>query len=120
MDEELVRRVIERVLLQEGTRPADFRVPEDKSSFPKILCLDMNKWVDLGKAHYGRPGGEAFVSALEAVRNAVSAGKLVVPITSANLAEASESADLARRERFARFMVELSANHSMMHPDGVL
>jgi hypothetical protein len=60
--------------------------------YPKLLCLDQNKWIDLARAHYQKPRGTPFVKALQAVRQAVANGKRVVPITGANLYEAAEPA----------------------------
>ena len=120
MDETLVRRALGRALEQYGNKPSEYRLPEEKTSYPKLICLDMNKWVDLGKAYYGQPGGQEFEPALSAVRIAMASGKAVIPITSVNLDEASESTDPQRRERFARFIVDLSANHSMLNHETIL
>jgi hypothetical protein len=106
------RRAMERRAT--GTTTPRTRLPSSKSEFPKLLCLDQNKWIDLARAHYDRADGAAFKQALEAVRRGVMAGRLVVPVTGANLSEAAEPSDEARRERLARFMVDLSMNHSLV------
>lgn len=89
-------------------------LPESKTEFPKLLCLDMNKWIDLGRAHYGRPDGAAFKPALAAVRKAVASGSIVVPVTGINAVEVMASGDPSRRRRLAEFMVDLSENHSLV------
>lgn len=102
---------------QVRTQPA---LPVDKHDFPKLLCLDLNKWVDLACAHYGRRGGESYADALEAIKTAVNKGSLVVAVASANIEEAAEPRDVARRERLSRFMVSLSRNHSLTNGIEVL
>jgi hypothetical protein len=104
----IVRRVMER--LARGEIAPRFVLPASKSAFPKLLCLDSNKWIDLGRAFYGRPGGEAFTRALEAVRRAVQSRRLLVPVCGANSDEATQSDDEERRMRLATFMVDLSSN----------
>jgi hypothetical protein len=111
--ERLVRQALERQ--NSGKHRRWQRLPASKGEIPKLLCLDLNKWVDLAKANYGRPGGAAFTDALNAVRDAVARGTLVVPLTAANIDEAVEPADVGRRERLARFMVDLSGNQSLVH-----
>ena len=89
-------------------------LPDAKDGFPKCLYLDQNKWIDLSRAHYGRPDGEAFQPALKAVRQAVQSGRLVVPISIVNLLEATSHKEPERRERLARFMVDLSGNLAIL------
>ena len=89
-------------------------LPESKDAFPKCLYLDQNKWIDLSRAHYGKPGGEPFRDALKAVRLAVESGKLIVPFSMVNAVEAMIHRDGARRNRLARFMVGLSGNRTIL------
>lgn len=89
-------------------------LPDSKSDFPKCLYLDQNKWIDLAKAHYGKPGGEQFLDALLAVRSAVRAGTLVVPFSAVNAVEAQKNGDPERRRRLARFMVDLANNFAIL------
>jgi hypothetical protein len=89
-------------------------LPESKDEFPKLLWLDQNKWIDLSRAHYGRPGGEPFREALTAVRKAVDAGKLVVPLSAINIIEMEGDPHAERRERLARFMIDISRNRSIL------
>ena len=113
--EDLLGDLLIRVLDQRalGATPVPVHLPASKDEFPKLLCLDLNKWVDLGRAHYGRTDGEPFQDALASVRQAVDAGKLVVPITAENAVEATNGKDDGRRRRLAEFMVGLSKNHSI-------
>lgn len=105
-------RAFERA--QKGETAPVPSLPNDKSSFPKLLCLDFNKWIDIGRAHFGRPDGERFNEALGAVRDAVAAGRLIVPVLPTNAVEAMEPADPARRRRIAEFLVDLSGNTSFV------
>src|SRR5260370_41434105 len=89
-------------------------LPLCKDEFPKCLYLDQNKWIDLARAHYGRPDGKPYVDALRAVRTAVSTGTLLVPFSLVNALEAMIPRDAARRERLAKFMVQLSCNTSIL------
>src|SRR5262245_19444242 len=89
-------------------------LPERKGDFPKCLILDQNKWIDLARAHYNKPGGELFREVLRVAREAVSAGKLIIPFSMINAVEAMAARDSDRRERLARFMVDLSQNQTIM------
>jgi hypothetical protein len=89
-------------------------LPASKDDFPRCLYLDQNKWIDLARAHYAKPGGEPFQDALRAVRVRVDSGKLIVPFSFVNAVEAMIPRDAARRERLARFMVELSGNRTIL------
>jgi hypothetical protein len=89
-------------------------LPDSKDKFPKCLYLDQNKWIDLSRAHFGRPDGEAFQPALRAVREAMQSGRLVAPISIVNLLEATSHKDPERRERLAQFMVDLSGNLAIL------
>jgi hypothetical protein len=89
-------------------------LPASKNDFPKCLYLDQNKWIDLARAHYGRPEGKPFQDALRNIRSAVESGKLVVPFSWINVVEAIAPMDPGRRERLARFIVELTGNHTLL------
>jgi hypothetical protein len=106
-------RVRER--LARAKTPPNIALPEEKGDFPKVLCLDYNKWIDLARAHYQRPDGSQWVAALDQIRVAVVAGKLLVPIMPSNLHEAAEPMNEDRRKRAADFMVETSGNTCWMH-----
>lgn len=88
-------------------------LPECKSGFPKCLYLDQNKWIDLARAHYGKPEGVQFQPCLEAIRAAIKSGKLLVPFSVWNAIESMIPRDAGRRQRLAEFMVELSGNKTM-------
>lgn len=51
----------------------------DKGTFPKLLALDMNAWIYLSRAHYGRAEHPSHVAALESIRRAAAAGGVVGP-----------------------------------------
>ncbi|MCG8557551.1 MAG: hypothetical protein MJD61_20025 [Proteobacteria bacterium] len=109
----LLTRALHRV-----SRPA-LEVPDEKNGFPKVLSLDLNKWIDLARAHYGRPNGEDFAEALHAIRRSIAQQDLVVPIDGANALELMEVRNERRRRELARFMVELSGNHCVRHEQAV-
>lgn len=89
-------------------------LPESKNDFPKCLYLDQNKWIDLARAHNGKPDGTKFRQCLNVVRTAVSSGKLIVPYSLENAVEAMVSRDVGRRTRLAEFMVGLSENKTLL------
>jgi hypothetical protein len=89
-------------------------LPDSKDDFPKLLYLDQNKWIDLSNAHYSHHKGVPFKEALAAVRKAVNAGRLIVPISAVNKVEMDADPYAERRHRLARFMVDLSCNRSIL------
>ena len=120
MSDELAKTVMLRVndRLERGEAPPSLDLPASKEEFPKLLCLDTLHWIGLGQAHYGRdqkpPGSDA---ALEAIRLAISKGRLVVPVVGSNFGEAAAAPmDDGQRIRLARFMVDLSRNFSCLNP----
>jgi len=114
VDPELLKAATKRAFerAQRGETVPAPSLPDDKSSHPKLLCLDFNKWIDLGRAHFGKPEGARFKEALAAVREAIAAGRLLVPAFPTNAIEAMEPSDPARRRRIAEFVVDLSGNSS--------
>lgn len=87
----------------------------DKASIPQLLALDMNAWIYLAKAHYGRPERPSHAAALEAIRDATGAGALIAPVFPMNLTEVTDISAGDRRARLAAFMVSLSQNHSIVY-----
>ena len=115
--ETVTKRVLAR--MERGEGPPARSIPRSKGDFPKVLCLDENKWIDLARAHYGREDGARFVDALAAVRVALARNTLMVPIMPSNLLEVSEPSDQGRRERLAQFLVDISGNHAFSKPNPV-
>src|ERR1700690_2111405 len=95
--QDAVRRAAER--REAGARLLPRRLPENKSQDPKLLCLDQNKWIDLGRAHYGKEGGAPFRAALETVRAAIAAGKLVVAVLGAKPYQGAGTGGVGRGRR---------------------
>ena len=94
-------------------------LPESKNDFPKCLYLDQNKWIDLARAHYGKPEGVKFQPCLQIIRAAIKAGTLIVPFGVWNAIESMISGDEGRRKRLAEFMVDLSGNKTVS-PENVV
>lgn len=98
-------------------RPTATPIPADKDAHPKVLALDCNMWIALSRSHYERPDATREAkTALDAIRTAIALGRLVVVFTLANAVEAAAVKDSARRERLARFIVDLSNNHGLGAP----
>jgi hypothetical protein len=113
-------RVLRRIV-SGGKCPA-VAIPRDKGGFPRVLCLDMNHWINLGKVHYGRDADRELFDALDSIRQGVASGRLIVPVLQANVLEASEAVqrDRAQRRRLAEFMIDLSGNTCVVHPRQLL
>jgi hypothetical protein len=115
---EAVERAVRRLVTEPADKKAEApQLPNEKAAFPRMLCLDMNQWVYLARAHYGRNPTASAVAALEVIRRHVRMGRLLAPIASANFLEVGESSIPERRERLARFMVELSGNLALVNHD---
>jgi hypothetical protein len=112
---EYVKRLVKRV--ERSPVPISWsalKLQDVKGSQPAMLCLDMKDWVTLAKARYRKPTEPGARDALDCFRDAVSHGRLIIPITSVNIMEVNEIGDWRRRMRLARFMVSLSQNRSMV------
>ncbi len=78
------------------------------SSEPYVLYLDQNKWVDLARGE-ARPTDHAdFSTILERIRQLVSEGRLVVPLTQSNLYETHKINDPVRRNQLAKLQASIS------------
>lgn len=80
----------------------------------KIVYLDQNKWIDLSRAFYGRDDGKPFINALECLRVLSQKSEIILPISIIHFMETSKIANRARRERLARFMVDLSRGYGIL------
>lgn len=117
MVRENARAVCERVLarINGGEGPPSLTLPESKAEFPKLLCLDMGIWVELARVHYGKSLDPGASAALAAIREATRTRRVVAPITTTNLDEATKHPSEDRRKRLAEFMVGLSGNFSLLN-----
>jgi len=75
---------------------------------PKLIYVDLNHWVGLGKARLGHTDAGAYVDALTELRSAVASRRAVVPISSTHYMEISRIASAQRRADLALTMGELS------------
>lgn len=89
-------------------------LPESKDDFPKLLYLDQCHWINLARANYGHPMGHPIQDAFAAVRKAVDGGKLILPFSVAHDLDMMSDPYPDRRERLARFMVDLSRNRTLL------
>lgn len=90
---------------------------KNKNTGPKILYLDQNFWIYLVKAYYGKCPNKIFSHILSKLYNAVSNGKLIIPINLTNIIEAQKISNLEKREKLAKFMIYLSKGYSFIpHP----
>lgn len=84
------------------------------------IYLDQNKWVDLARAAAGHRLGKRFEDALEVSRAAVAAGTVSFPLDMYRYWETSKRGNDRSRNDVADLMRELSQQHTMALPFGVL
>jgi hypothetical protein len=72
-----------------------------------IIYLDQNKWIELAGAVMGEPDGPMAALA-KGLAGAVASGRILVPLTSANIYETHKINDPERRVRIASLQVALS------------
>jgi hypothetical protein len=80
------------------------------------VYLDQAKWVDLGRAMHGRPGGERFRDALDVARHSASMELVQFPLSRGHYIETWRAPDPARRRRLAKTMIELSEGRTVAGP----
>ncbi len=84
------------------------------------VYLDQNKWVDLARAASGHPLGERFTDALAICRAGVASGKVSFPLDMYRYWETGKRGRDRSRNDVADVMRELSRQHTMALPFGVL
>ncbi len=84
------------------------------------IYLDQNKWVDLALAATGKPRGERFTDALAICRAGVASGTVSFPLDMYRYWETGKRRNDRSRNDVADVMRELSGQHTMAVPFGVL
>lgn len=84
------------------------------------IYLDQNKWVDLARAATGHPRGERFADALAICRAGVACGTVSFPLDMYRYWETGKRRNDRSRNDVADVMRELSRQHTMAVPFGVL
>lgn len=74
----------------------------------KRVYLDQNKWIDLGTAHHGRPGGEAFVDTARLLEAGRELGEVSLPLSAAHYMETAIRRNYESRARLAETMIFFS------------
>jgi hypothetical protein len=72
------------------------------------IYRDEAKWIDLGRAMHGRPGGERFRAALDVARHCLVMELVEFPLSVGHYIETWRAGDPSRRRRLAQTMLELS------------
>lgn len=84
------------------------------------IYLDQNKWVDLARAATGHPNGRRFTDALAICRAGVASGRVSFPLDMYRYWETGKRSNDRSRNDVADVMQELSQQHTMALPFGVL
>ncbi len=84
------------------------------------IYLDQNKWVDLARAATGHPDGGRFADALAMCRAGVAAGTVSFPLDMYRYWETGKRGNDRSRNDVADVMRELSRQHTIALPFGVL
>ena len=84
------------------------------------IYLDQNKWVDLACAATGHPKGDRFADALTICRAGVASGTVSFPLDIYRYWETGKRGNDRSRNDVADVMQELSQQHTMALPFGVL
>jgi hypothetical protein len=77
-------------------------------SKPLVIYLDQNKWIDVARAYYQRKDGQEFIALLPKLQSATRNGSVILPLSHAHLYETRKIANVERRKRLAKIMVDLS------------
>lgn len=79
-----------------------------------IIYLDQNKWIDLSKSIYGKPGGEQFDSARDVILKKTDDEEWIIPLSVIHLMETESRLDDTSRKNLARVMSNVSKNYSIL------
>ena len=80
------------------------------------IYLDQAKWIDLGRAMHGRPGGERFRAALDVARHCVAMELVEFPLSVGHYIETWRTGASSRRRRLAHTMLTLSRGRTLARP----
>ncbi|BCB83693.1 hypothetical protein Psuf_010060 [Phytohabitans suffuscus] len=84
------------------------------------VYLDQNKWIDLARAASGHPAGGRFSDALALARAGVASGTVSFPLDMYRYWETSKRGNDRSRNEVVDVMRELSQQHTMALPFGIL
>ena len=77
----------------------------------KYLYLDQNIWIYLAQVYYGEKKNEIYSQVLEKITFLIQNKKLIVPINLSNVIEAHKIKNKKRREKLAKFIVNVSKGY---------
>src|SRR4051794_4566567 len=75
---------------------------------PRLIYLDLNKWIDLAHAETGTEKGKSYRCALEVAEQLVAKGRTLFPLSSAHFMEVAKIGNDEQRRTLSRLMVRLS------------
>lgn len=85
-----------------------------------LVYLDQNHWINLAKAAVGHPGGAPYQVALDALREARAADRIVVPLSLTHIMETVSNQNRRQRGDLATVMEELSGFLALLPRDVVM
>ena len=77
----------------------------------KYLYLDQNIWIYLSRVYYGIEENEIYSRVIEKITFLIQKKKLIVPINLSNVIETHKIKNKERRERLAKFIVDVSKGY---------
>jgi len=81
------------------------------------VYLDQDKWIELSRARWDRPGGKPPEGVWELVVAAVELGRASFPLSGGHYIETHRRQDWASRVRLVHTMIELSRLHTIVPPN---
>lgn len=93
--------------------------PGDRTSRPRLLYLDLNKWIELTRGTGNLSFGQDHTN-LRAAEELVSSGRAIFPLSAAHFFEVAKIGSDSRRRRIAKLMAELSQGWFLVAPGNLL
>ena len=78
-----------------------------------IIYLDQNKWIEIAKIHHGKNKEKIAVQALEVLRKAVAATKVILPLSGIHYMETARISNAGRKYRLGSVMGSLSKGYTI-------
>ncbi len=84
---------------------------------PKLIYLDQNQWIFLGRTYHNRSGTKKYSDILKKIRLVAQAQSSLFPLSAAHFIETGKRKDPNSRQRLAHVMAEISQGWVLAPPD---